>query len=398
MKLTELFSLEELELELQDGFVVERKHPTLPLTILNYTDRTTYEQRWNSVTRHCRGLIVNNVTNEVIARGPRKFFNYGEPSANTYPLDTKVILSRKEDGSLGIAWSYWDHERDTIQYGVATRGSFASEQAVHATELVQRENGHEQRYELWYDAVAQYADDDISYIGEIVYPENRIVLDYAGRDELIPLGAVDNRTGVIQWRPQHDHAGNPIIAHSNFGPDEVITLAEALALEIPDNEEGYVLDILNDDLEVIDHLKLKGDRYKELHAAIFGLSEKAVWEQMQACTINEFIEALPDEVQPWALEVTNRLWQEHDALYWRILWGLNAVTQNLPLGYSRKAAALYLRENYPDVMSPVFNLLDGKYDRRSEWIWKQIKPGHVPFSSLTSEKLANNKTLESASI
>jgi hypothetical protein len=201
---------------------------------------------------------------------------------------------------------------------------------------------------------------------------------------------VNNRSGLIQWRPQRDHDGNAIIAHSNFGPDEVITLAEALALQIPDNEEGYVLDILDDDLEVIDHLKLKGDRYKELHAAIFGLSERAVWEQMQAGTINEFLEALPDEVQGWAGDVCNRLWKEHDALWWRVLAAHSGLYTGLQLGFSRKDAALYLKQNYPDVMSPVFSLLDGKEERKAEWLWNQIKPGHVPFSA--------TKPLESASI
>jgi RNA ligase len=401
MKITELFSLEALELELQDGFVKEQKHPTLPLTILNYTDKATYERRWNDVTMHCRGLIVHRATHEVVSRGPRKFFNYGEPSAASYPLDTQVRLTRKEDGSLGIGWYYVDPDEFCF-YGYATRGSFTSDQAVWANEHFMANKGHDARYEILPDVLMDYSegnvlsDDSTKFTGrpstdivEIVYAENRIVLDYGDREELIPLGMVDNKSGLIVWRP------NTALVE---GKPAILTLAEALALPIPDDEEGYVLDILDEYLNVVDHLKLKGDRYKELHAAIFGLSEKAVWEQMQAGTINEFLEALPDEVQPWAEEVTARLWREHDALYWRVLWGLNAVAQNLPLGYSRKDAALYLRENYPDVMSPVFNLLDGKYDRRSEWIWKQIKPGHVPFSSLTSEKLANNKTLESASI
>lgn len=363
MKLTELFSLERLEIELQDGYVKEQKHPTLPLTVLNYTDKATYDRRWNMVTENCRGLIVNNVTHEVIARGPRKFFNYGEPSATPWPLDTQVRLTRKEDGSLGIIWGYYDVEADEGHWGYATRGSFTSEQAVHATENM---------HEVIPDSIPQWQYRNTTAIDEIVYPENRIVLDYGGRDANIPLGEVDNRSGLIIWRP------NNVLVD---GQPAIMTLAEAIALPIPDDEEGYVLDILDEYLNVVDHLKLKGARYKELHAAIFGLSEKAVWEQMQAGTINAFIEALPDEVQPWALEVTNRLWEEHDALWWRILWGLNSLTQSLPLGYSRKDAAELLKRDHSDVMSPVFNLLDGKYERRTEWIWKQIKPGHVPFSA-----------------
>ena len=171
-----------------------QNHPTLPLNILNYTDKTTYERRWNNVTTHCRGLIVNTDTDEVIARGPRKFFNYGEPSATEYPLDTLVRLTRKEDGSLGIIWGYDDDAADTSHWGYATRGSFTSEQALHATENM---------HEVVPDSIPQWEARNTTAIDEIVYPENRIVLDYGGRDENIPLGEVDNRSGLIVWRPNH---------------------------------------------------------------------------------------------------------------------------------------------------------------------------------------------------
>lgn len=372
MKLTELFSLAELELELQDGFVKEQKHPTLPLTILNYTDKATYDRRWNAVTLHCRGLIVNNVTHEVIARGPRKFFNYGEPSASTYPLETLVRLTTKHDGSLGIIWGYWDDEADEGDWGYATRGSFTSEQAVHATANMN---------EVIPDGIPQWQKRNTTAIDEIVYPGNRIVLDYGTLDANLPLGEVDNKSGLIIWRPS-----STLVE----GKPAIMTLAEAIALPIPDDEEGYVLDILDEYLNTVDHLKLKGARYKELHAAIFGLSERAVWEQFVEGTAHDFITALPDEVQPWAQEVADRLIKEHDKLWWRIRYAHNALYNVLGLGYTRKEAAIYLKKNYPDVMSPTFNLLDGKEDRMTEWIMKQIKPEHVPFSA--------TKTLESASI
>lgn len=381
MHISKLFSLEELELELQDGYVKEQKHPLFPLTILNYTDKATYEQRWSNVTLHCRGLILNSTTHEVIARGPRKFFNYGEPSATEYPLDTRVRVSTKEDGSLGIGWVY-EHEADDVwEYGYSTRGSFTSEQAVWANKHI-REEGTT-RLAMLPDILSNYASGAVygvsgtfgrynrpcSDIVEIVYPENRIVLDYNGRKDLIPLGMVDNETGLIVWRA---------------GDEKDISLAEALALPIADDAEGYVLDILDADGNVIDHLKLKGERYKFLHAAIFGLSAKAIWEHCQNGTIREFITALPDEVQPWANAEWSKINKDFDRLWYRVLRAHNDVYK-LGIGWTRKQAAERLKAEWPDVMSPVFNMLDGKDARRTEWIWKQIKPGHVPFSSATKE-------------
>lgn len=354
MKLTELFSIEDLDTEIREGFVKVQAHPTLPLSILNYTDRATYERRWNNVTSHCRGLIIHMDTKEVIARGPRKFFNYGEPSATEYPLDTRVRLTTKHDGSLGIGWRYFDVAQ--WYYGVATRGSFTSEQAEHAGETLT----HDAKGSIDYAHSA-------SRLWEIVYPENRIVLDYGDRDELIPLGTVDNKTGLIIYRP------NSVLVN---GQPAIMSLAEAIALPIPDDEEGYVLDILDEYLNVVDHLKLKGARYKELHAAIFGLTEARVYEAWLKDNAPDFIEALPDEVQPWALAVAQRLDNEWDGIMRKVHNAFLDAQQN-----TRKAQAQFLMAHHKEVAPGVFALLDGNTEKCHAWVDKQIKPGHVPFSA-----------------
>jgi len=348
MKFTELFSSSKLLAELKLGYVKEQSHPTLKnLHIFNYTDKATYERRWNNVTKHCRGLIVDMDTDEVIARGPRKFFNYGEPSANEYPLDTQVRLTRKEDGSLGIHWSYEGH------HGWATRGSFTSEQATHATEAT---------------ISRRITSEGWTAIAEIVFPENRIVLDYGERDEVINLGAVDNSTGLIKYRP------NWVLVE---GQPAIMTLAEAIALPIPDDEEGYVLDILDEYLNVVDHLKLKGARYKELHAAIFGLTEARVYDAWLKDGAADLIEGLPDEVQPWALEVAQRLDGEWEDLNGKVLDAFAYVPYLVP----RKEQAQYIMANHKELSAPLFAMLDFNVEKAHAWVDKQIKPGHVPFSA-----------------
>ena len=364
MKITDLFSLEEIEAEVREGYVKSQAHPFLPLTILNYTDKATYEARWNAVTTHCRGLIVNNVTDEIVARGCRKFFNYGEPSAPEYPLDTLVRVTRKEDGSLGIGWCYSPDEGDTIHWGLATRGSFTSEQAAHGYQTI--EEGTSGHYELWYDSICQYADNGISYISEIVYPENRIVLDYEERDEVIPLGTVNNSTGLIEWRP------SSVLVN---GHPAMMTLAEAIALPIPDDEEGYVLDILDEYLNVIDHLKLKGAKYKELHSAIFGLTERKLYDLWVEDQETEFIEELPDELQPWALEVVQRF----DAEWESIMGRVNDAFENIPRIGDRKEAAEWILKSHKDISAGLFAMLDNNPMKCHAWVDKQLKPGHVPF-------------------
>lgn len=375
VRVTDLFSHAELDVEIAGGYVKETKHPLYPLDILNYTDKATYDQRWNDVTTHCRGLIVDRTTGQIIARGPRKFFNYGEPAAQKYPLDTPVRISRKEDGSLGIGY-YWDVNEDESVYGIATRGSFASDQSDFAMKLIRENKEDKGHYEIFPDMVADYAAEGKSYIGEIVYPANQIVLDYEGREEVIPLGIVDNRTGLIEWRPW---------GYTNQS-DDVISLGEALALPIPPGEEGYVLDILEPEKhEVIDHLKLKGQWYKEMHAAVFGLTERRVWEAWHEGKEAEFIESLPDELQPWALKVATRLdveWSRERQKIREATWHTARMT--LP-DASRKDKALFILKNYKDISAPLFHMLDANYDKLNEWIDKKIMPGHVPYSTATEE-------------
>ena len=376
MNISELFDMEDLEKEIKEGYVRKTLHPTLPLGILNYTEKATFDRRWNQVTRHCRGLIYRLGSGKLIARGPVKFFNYGEPSAVQYPLDTPVRVSRKEDGSLGIGW-YLD-EADDWHWGLATRGSFTSPQAEHATELVKLNKEDIGHYEIMSETLEDYhVHQNVSYIGEIVFPENRIVLDYAGKDAVIPLGVVDNRTGLIIWRPWG----------YNKQDDAIITLAEALALDIPDDEEGYVLDILDDSGKVIDHLKLKGERYKEMHAAIFHLTEKSVWEAWCKDTDPELIESLPDELQGWALDVAKRLDKEwvdiSERAHRAYADALQYATQYDTDGNgsrNRTLFAQYAMKHHKDLSAIMFATYDFNHEKRTEIIDKLVKPAHVPYA------------------
>jgi RNA ligase len=198
-------------------------------------------------------------------------------------MDTLVTVTRKEDGSLGIGWKY------NGQYGIATRGSFTSDQAKHATAKIDAE------VRQWIDWTE---DTNSSVIYEIVYPENRIVLDYKGRDELIRLGNVDNRLGVIGHRGDVMHF--------------LITLEEALKLKIPADEEGYVLDVHKDwyigegrnkehHIQTLGHIKLKGEDYKILHGLLTNTSARRIWVQLAARACHHWIE----RDQDWASRLKN---------------------------------------------------------------------------------------------
>jgi RNA ligase len=174
--LERLFPADALARALADGHVRAQTHPTAPLTIYNYTEHCAFASAWTEVTLTCRGLIVEE-TGRIVARPLKKFFNHNQPGAPLVSLDEPVSVTDKADGSLGIIYDGPDG------LAVATRGSFASAQAVHATSVLR------QRYAGWAPP------DGLTVLAEIIYPENRIVLDYGGMDDLVLLGAVEIATG-----------------------------------------------------------------------------------------------------------------------------------------------------------------------------------------------------------
>lgn len=96
------------------------------LLLFSYTDKAQYAGRWNPFERMSRGLIINRVTGEIVARPFDKFFNWGERGQVTdMPI---VSVTEKVDGSLVI--SRRDESGNIV---FSTRGSFDSEQARWAT-------------------------------------------------------------------------------------------------------------------------------------------------------------------------------------------------------------------------------------------------------------------------
>lgn len=265
--LHDLLDPEELRQMMTERRISKQVHPDLPISIYNYTNRAQFMNKWSKSERVCRGLIVEDGTNKVIARGPEKFFNYGQTGAPELSLDDEVVVTRKEDGSLGIGWTYNGH------YGIATRGSFLSDQAIHATSKMN---------ERFRAVIKLNTSKNRTIIYEIVYPGNRIVLDYGTRDELIPLGEVTNRSGLITAR---------------FSQGIVrlrATLADVLSTQIPADEEGYVLDVVRGG-DTVHHIKLKGEEYKILHGLLTNTNARRIWVQLAARDCHQFVEKIAIE-------------------------------------------------------------------------------------------------------
>ena len=163
-----------LEKYYQDGLLLKQVHPKHDLTIWNYTPRVQYDRLWDDITIQCRGLVTNS-KGDIIARPFKKFFNYEEHKPEDIPNEEYVVYE-KLDGSLGILFNYQG------EWILATRGSFTSPQAIKGKEIL---NNH--------DISALRKDN--TYLFEIIYPENRIVVDYGDEEKLVVIGGIHTETG-----------------------------------------------------------------------------------------------------------------------------------------------------------------------------------------------------------
>ncbi|MEV4127127.1 RNA ligase [Nocardia sp. NPDC049707] len=332
---------------IEQGYVRVQTHPNYPYRILNYTDQAQYDRVWNEATLQCRGLIIDQ-NGTVLARPFRKFFNDSEHQGENLPpldLDAPVEVTDKLDGSLGIGYP--------TPYGmaIATRGSFTSEQAVWATEFY--------RYNY---APVFTPRPDLTYLCEIIFPRNRIVVNY-GWSDLVLLGGIRTETGEFIPARDLDWPGGKV---RQF---QYATLREALAAPVRDNAEGFVIRFLDgSDLRV----KTKLAEYVRLHHIVTGLSERVVWEHAAAGrSLRELVSDLPDEFHGWVRSVWSTLHMRHsDILSAAQIIRRDIIgTPGLPRSEARKEFALSIADQPDDMKNVLFPM-----HQLEQEIWKQIRP------------------------
>ena len=226
-----------IEREIEAGFINRQRHPLLPLQILNYSQAAQFEWRWNQETLICRGLIVDD-HNNIVARPFPKFFSY-EQLAGVVP-DEPFEAFEKLDGSLGILFQVAGKPQ------IASRGSFTSNQAQRANQILQQKYSH------------VTFDPSLTYLFEIIYPENRIVVDYGDTEDLILLAVIETKTGREQ---AVETIGMPTVQRYDGIHDfeELRRNQDAL-------REGFVVRFKSGQ-----RVKIKFEEYKRLHKLMTGI-------------------------------------------------------------------------------------------------------------------------------
>jgi len=328
------FDRERLDALVAEGWLRSQRHPEADLWIYNYTERTQFEKHWTPETLACRGLILD-VEGAVVARPFPKFFNLHElPDLNTSELGTFTV-AEKVDGSLGIAYPLGDEWR------LATRGSFTSEQAIEGTRILHEHGAAWHRGE--------------TALFEIVYPANRIVVDYGGDRKLVLLAVLDNLTA--EDRP-HMHGAWP----GEKAERHYLGFEELVDQDRP-NCEGYVVTFTSG-LRV----KIKHAEYVRLHRIVTGINARRIWEALAAGQdpVSE-LDGIPDEIFAWVDSTTASLRDEFRAQ----VAAAQALFEGKPPTDDRREIAEYFKRCGGNT-AVLFRMLDGKpYE---DLIWKAIKP------------------------
>ena len=338
------FDINILNDYIQKGLVVKNDHPTLPLSIYNYSRTCQYENKWDNITKSCRGLILDKDGN-VIAKSFDKFFNLEEHSTEEIPNEDFEVYE-KLDGSLGILFWYQG------KWILASKGSFVSEQALKGKQILNS------KYNV------EPIPKGYTTLLEIIYPENRIVCNYGDDEVLVVLSMISNATGkeldYDSLLKINEETGLPVVKKYD-GIQDYKTLKSLISKD----REGYVVRFRNGF-----RMKIKGEEYVRLHRILTGFSNVDIWEYLKDDkNLDELLDRVPDEFDSWVRNTIKDIKTEYEKLDNEYKW-IFKVLMRSPQSESKKGFAEHAK-NYKH-SGILFKMFEDK--EYSHYIWKQIRP------------------------
>jgi hypothetical protein len=346
MKKLEKIDWKVLNEYIENNLIMKNKHPEYDIWILNYSPKAQSKKYWDEYTLSCRGMVIDAEGN-ILARPFQKFKNYEEHDPSEIDLSKKFDIFEKMDGSLIIVFYY----EPRMTWIVASRGSFISEQSIEAKKML----GFKTEYLSKVD----------TYLFEIIYPENRIVVDYGDRRELVLLARIETKTGfelyyedLIQWYSKW------FTVVKKYHIKDIKNLSELKALE-EENREGFVIRFENGF-----RVKVKFNEYIRLHGILTNVSNLTVWEHLKDnYEFDELLDRVPDEFYDWLQKTAAKLKTEFNEierlslLEFLRIYHINEITDRARFAEHAKLS---------EYRSILFKL----YDKRTyaEIIWKMIRP------------------------
>ena len=280
MKLFELIDEKLFNEMVELRYIDIAKHPDYDLWILDYSKHCALDGMWNEVTMTCRGLIIDAEKN-IVSWPFYKFFNYEEletlaskhPELHLEVPNLPFRVFEKLDGSLGVG--YWVNGKLYI----TTKGSFESEQSAKANEILNAK----------YPGISEKLNQNYTYLFEIIYPENRIVVNYGDTEDVVLIGVKDTSNGQDIFE---DYSN---IIHCVKEYDGFTDWKQIREMVNGDNREGFVVRFENGF-----RMKMKYEDYFKKHFLKSYLTEKHVflfYEEGRLDELNDIVNNMDEENQ-----------------------------------------------------------------------------------------------------
>ena len=345
MKFLEKIDWKVLNEYIEQSLIVANKHPEYDIWILNYSPKAQSKKFWDEYTMSCRGMVIDAEGN-ILARPFQKFKNYEEHDPSEIDLSRPFQIYEKMDGSLIIVFYY----EARMQWIVASRGSFISEQSIEATKMI--------------GLKTEKLNTNCTYLFECIYPENRIVVDYGETRELVLLANIITSTGEELPHDEVLRLYSHYFTVVKVFAFDIKNKNDLMLLEEVDNKEGYVFRDGNF------RFKWKFDEYVRLHSILTNVSNLVVWEHMRDnYEFDELLDRVPDEFYDWLKRTAKKIQDDFNEIERKALlefvriYHINEINERA--GFAEIAK-----------MSEHRAILFKLFDKRpyADIIWKRIRP------------------------
>jgi RNA ligase len=344
-------TLQTLQAHAEAGWLRSQRHPSLPLTIWNYSPSCQYQSHWNEVTLACRGLVTDDEGN-VVARPVSKFFNFQEPESQAIDFNQPFEVFTKLDGCLAVVFWY------NGQWVFASRGSFTSEHSERIAHI----------FETQHSEAMQFMDRSLTYCFELLDPEFRIVVDYGSQSRVILLAAFDTQTGdeVFDICDQLRSLLYVVDRHEGLS-GSTMEMLHGLNVQ---GQEGFVVRFADGS-----RCKVKFSDYCELHRVITNLTARTVWtslQENQGVLSDAFLGMIPDEYYEWVRALADSLVSQYQETVYRHTMRVRYLRQ---LHSDQRTFAMAVLESEGYVSGWLFSIDRGQ--NISDAVWASLDPGHV---------------------
>ena len=360
----------------RENLSVQRKNG---LILFDYNKTVSFTFDWDMVTLHGRGIVFEEATGKLVALPYSKFFNVEELFYENQLTDRAKLLPvefqpnftgrfrvlEKADGSCAVVYFY------NGEWYVNTRGSFNSDQAIWA--------------KAWMDSHIRtdLMNVNHTYLFEIIYPDNRIVVDYGDKESLVLTGIIDTESGeefdVDYLQAESEKIGCEMVKVFVFEKFEDLFKARDL---LSVNEEGFVITFDNGY-----KCKLKGKAYCDVHRKMNNLTPLAFWNAFDVESFRmpeSFLTELPEEFRDSVDELTEVTERMHNESYDRLKALASTIPQFENDAVGRKARYEYITSHVDhDDVGLVLSLLNGNSKNTKKTIHRMVRPYKNSYEGIT---------------